>query len=141
MRQLLLNIFPPPKPNFANFITGNNAEMLASLLQWLPSDSHKSPEAPLTDTGFYLFGQPGSGKTHLLKASGLTYLNAALDPALNQVEEPINRLAIDNIQRLNASGQQNLFNLFNRLHADTAHGKHPKLLLSGDTSPQQLNFP
>lgn len=130
MRQLLLNIFPPPRPTFENFISGESQEALSALTNWLKS--------PSEDVGFYLFGPPGSGKTHLLQASGLLFVDARKDPSLLSLEEHSGSVAVDNIELLDATGQQNLFNRFNRSKNDPA--KSSKLLMSGQHPPKQLTI-
>lgn len=57
MQQIPLPIAPASEPSFGNFVVGPNAEAL-HLVQGLVL-----PGAPL-----YLWGPPGSGKTHLLRA-------------------------------------------------------------------------
>ena len=57
MKQIPLPIGPQPEPSFDNFLPGPNAPALQHL-RTLPM-----PAAPL-----YLWGPPGSGKTHLLRA-------------------------------------------------------------------------
>lgn len=57
MRQLPLAIAPGPAPGFDNFVPGGNAAALAALRR-----------RPLASTPLYLWGDAGSGKTHLLQA-------------------------------------------------------------------------
>jgi len=57
MRQLPLGIAPGPAPGFDNFVPGANAAALAAL-----------GRRPLPATPLYLWGEAGSGKTHLLQA-------------------------------------------------------------------------
>ena len=58
MRQLLLDIRPPARPDLARFVAGRNIELMAQL------------EAMLDDTAtermVYVWGAPGSGKSYLL---------------------------------------------------------------------------
>jgi DnaA-homolog protein len=61
MTQLTLPIFPAPQPSFDNFIAGTDVIANAGALQHLRS--LVMPSAPV-----YLWGPPGSGKTHLLKS-------------------------------------------------------------------------
>ena len=60
MQQLTLAITPPPPRDFASFVAGANAAVLAHL-QALAAPA--APAAPV-----YLWGPPGCGKTHLLQA-------------------------------------------------------------------------
>jgi DnaA family protein len=57
MKQIPLDIGPPPQPRFENFLAGPNAQALAHLGQLIP------PSPPV-----FLWGPAGSGKTHLLRA-------------------------------------------------------------------------
>lgn len=60
MRQLLLDIRPPSRPELARFVVGRNGELLAQL------------EAMRAGTAgehtVYVWGAPGSGKSYLLEA-------------------------------------------------------------------------
>ena len=62
MRQIPLAIGPEPLPTFNSFVVGANAAAL-DYLQTLPSVPATPSPAPV-----YLWGPPGSGKTHLLRA-------------------------------------------------------------------------
>lgn len=93
MRQLVLEIAPPLTPAFANFVTGDNAE-LVSRLQGVATG------AP-GEAVVYLWGEPGCGRSHLLQATR----EAAADPG---------RLWIaDDVDRLDADAQVDLFNRIN----------------------------
>jgi len=59
--QLLLDLALPAPPTLDNFEPGGNAEVLAALRAWLDATS---PESCV-----YVWGPPGAGKTHLLRAS------------------------------------------------------------------------
>ena len=113
MRQLLLDLLPETPPSLDNFVVGGNSEAMTGLVAWL------SPEN--RETALLLWGESASGKTHLLRASGATYCDAATDPALAEAEATTctaaTCLAVDNVEALDAAGQIALFNLFNRLRA------------------------
>ncbi|WP_240327729.1 DnaA regulatory inactivator Hda [Dechloromonas sp. HYN0024] len=106
MRQLILDLLPESPPTLDNFVTGGNAETLALFTEWLAGTR--------ADTSFCLWGEAGSGCSHLLQASGFTYVDAGLDPALKSAP-PADQLAIDHAERLDDTGQIALFNHFNRL--------------------------
>jgi len=59
MKQLLLDIKPASPPSLQNFMAGRNAEALASL---------RAAVSPSASHFIYLWGEAGSGKSHLLKA-------------------------------------------------------------------------
>ena len=106
MRQLILDLLPDSPPTLDNFVPGGNAETLAALTGWLAGER--------VDTSFCLWGEAGSGCSHLLQASGFSYIDAALDPGLERSCEA-EQLAVDHVELLNAQGQIALFNHFNRL--------------------------
>ena len=74
MRQLILDLLPETPPTLDNFVAGGNAETLAALTGWLAGER--------TETSFCLWGEAGSGRSHLLLASGFAYVDGARDPAL-----------------------------------------------------------
>ena len=81
-------------------------------------------------------GEIGSGKTHLLHASGARYFDAAETPDLADTEtlgDTAHRIAVDNVEALSETGQIALFNLFNRLRAAGGH-----LLTAASQPPQHL---
>jgi DnaA-homolog protein len=124
MRQLILDLLPESPPTLDNFVPAGNAETLAALTGWL-ANTH-------ADTSFCLWGELGSGCTHLSLASGLEYIDAALQPNLNAL--PDSRfIAIDHVDQLSADGQGALFNLFNRLKASGG-----RLLTASPCAPAHL---
>ena len=62
MQQLVLDIGPAAEPDFDNYVAGPNAEALAQRARVARPGT--LPEAIL-----YLWGEPGSGRTHLLRAA------------------------------------------------------------------------
>jgi DnaA family protein len=109
MRQLALGISPPPDPSLENFVPGDNAELLARLRE-LRSGSYR--EAVL-----YLWGEPGAGKSHLLRA-------LAGGPAL---------AIADDVETLDEAGQIRLFNAINE-----AREAGRTVLAAGKAPPAQL---
>jgi DnaA-homolog protein len=91
MQQLLLDIRPAARPTLGNFIPGPNQELLDHLHRWLNGET---PE-----TALYIWGAPGSGKTHLLNAL------AALKPDM---------VVLDDIESLDAAAQIMAFDAFNQ---------------------------
>lgn len=106
MRQLILDLLPETPPTLDNFVLGANAEAVTALTHWLAGQD--------TTTGFCLYGEPGSGRTHLLLASGFTLIDAAKNPDLRELPTDL-QIAVDNVDALDADGQIALFNHFNRL--------------------------
>ena len=101
MRQLILDLLPETPPTLDNFVAGGNVEALAVFTGWLAGTR--------AETSFCLWGDAGSGSSHLLLASGFAYADAALDPALSRVTD-VQQLAVDHVAELNDAGQIALFN-------------------------------
>jgi DnaA family protein len=130
MQQLLLQLAPPPAPTLDNYVPGRNGAALQALRDIARG---AGPERFV-----YLWGEPGSGRTHLLRglahaASGRKGLYAC--GALEGSAEENKVLALDNVQNLSAGDQVRLFDLYNRLRA--ARGA---LAASGDAAPAQLTL-
>ena len=75
MEQLVFELAPPEPPSFANFVEGRNGEVVARLA------AVARAEAP--DASILLWGAPGGGRSHLLRAVAA----ASLRPAV-YVESP-----------------------------------------------------
>jgi DnaA family protein len=109
MRQIPLAIGPEPARSFENFMAGPNAGAIAHLLAL-------SAGAPPV----YLWGPPGSGKTHLLQAvveqarrQGETsaWFGAGVELPW-EAGEQVRWLLVDDCERLDAAQQQAAFSLF-----------------------------
>lgn len=107
-RQLALPIQPPPAPTLENFVPGGNAELLERLRELRAG---RCAEAVL-----YLWGAPGSGRSHLLQASAREGVVLA-----------------DDVERLDAPGQAALFTAINR-----AREAGSTVLAAGPLPPAQL---
>lgn len=127
MRQLLLELIPPPLPSRENFVVGANAAALAGLAAWLAGSARPNC--------LFLWGEQGAGKSHLLRAVGGCYADAATDPDLAAVPADAPTLAVDNVAALGAAGQVALFNHFNRLQQSAG-----RLLAAGRLPPAQLDL-
>jgi len=136
MHQLILDLLPETPPSLDNFVVGSNGEALAGLAGWLAADSR--------ETLLLLWGEPASGKTHLLRASGARYIDAQDDCALAGLEaataedtmattvtpesipgiptraSPV-RYAIDNIETLDERGQIALFDFIADSDGNAVH--------------------
>ena len=106
MQQLILDLLPESPPSLDNFVPGGNAETLSALTEWLAGAR--------SDTSFCLYGESGCGRSHLLQASGFTYVDAADNSSLHGIAAE-DALAVDNVDQLDADGQVALFALFNQL--------------------------
>ena len=90
MKQLLLDIKPAAAPSLQNFVAGRNAEAIASLNAALSQQNQPK--------FIYLWGESGSGKSHLLSAC-----------------EAIGARVMDDVHLLNNDAQIALFNTYNQL--------------------------
>lgn len=107
-RQLALPISPPPEPTLASFVPGANAELLAHL--------RALAAGRYAESVLYLWGEPGSGRSHLLRASARPGLTIA-----------------DDVDRLDDPAQVALFNAINR-----ARESGGAVLAAGDAPPARL---
>lgn len=125
--QLLLDIAPESPPTLENFVAGRNAELLAALHSGL------GDTAP---PGLYLWGESGSGKSHLLQATVAAARARGLSAEYACGELPATTahlVAIDAVERLNAAAQIGLFARYNQLRADGGW-----LLVAGSSAPAYL---
>jgi DnaA family protein len=110
MQQLPLGISQPAQPAFDNFVAGPNAEALARV--------RELASGTLDERIVYLWGEPGSGRSHLLRAA------ARANPSL---------VVADDVERLDAAAQQALFVAINE-----ARDGGPGVLAAGDRPPARL---
>lgn len=110
MKQLLLNIQPPAAPGFDNFIVGQNQEALASVRAVL---------ADAATTRFvYLWGESGSGKSHLLLAAQAMGAHIA-----------------DDVHTLDEESQIFLFDTYNQIKTEGG-----VLITAGSHAPTQMGL-
>jgi DnaA family protein len=108
--QLVLDLAPPAEPDFDNFVAGPNAEALAAV----------KALAAGKESILYLWGESGSGRTHLLRAA----LRA--NPGL---------VTADDVDALDAAAQQRLFAAINAARQGGA-----PVLAAGREPPLQLGL-
>jgi DnaA family protein len=137
VKQLVLDIRPDAPPTLENFVAGANAELLATVsLLVTPATAAQLPARHI-----YLWGAPGSGRSHLLRAAAdaaratgrPAHLLGAEAVEDNLPETTGALLAIDDVDQLAPAAQIALFNAFNR-----ARGNGQSLLLSGPAAPLGL---
>lgn len=129
MTQLVLNIAPEWSPTLENFMVGRNVELLSALRHALAGTAR--------ERCFFLWGDEGCGKSHLLQAmvdqarmmgQSATYAHAAV-PQFTQV------VAVDNVEALDDAAQIALFQLYNQLRDSGGI-----LLTSGAAAPAHLKL-
>lgn len=131
MKQIPLAIGPDPAQSFENFLTGDNAGAVAHLQALLPG-------APPV----YLWGPPGSGKTHLLHAvvqrlrdgGARAMWCSAAEPAPWAVADERDWLVIDDCHALDPGQQQAAFALF-----VDASSRGAGVLAAGSVPPVDLD--
>jgi DnaA family protein len=136
MQQLLLHLSEPRATTLENFAPGSNSEVLAALHAWLGG--------ALQERCVYLWGLPGCGKSHLLRAvvqasqrcnRALLCTSARELEALDQAAPLPSVIAVDDVQQLPAQTQAVLFRLFQRLGEDDA-----RVLAAGNLAPAGLDL-
>ena len=112
MQQLVLNIGPAVEPDFDNYVAGPNAEAVAAVRGFAARGG--------CEAVMYLWGEPGSGRTHLLRAA------AKANPEL---------VVADDVGQLDAPAQQRLFAAINAAREGAA-----PVLAAGSRPPGQLGL-
>lgn len=132
MKQLVLDIGPDTAPGLDNFVPGDNEALLFAVRRAAAGEGH-----------LYLWGQPGCGRTHLLKATVMAALDAGR-PALYVPAQEVTAalpdtrgllLAVDDVEQLPPDAQIALFNAYNRAQANSQ-----TLLLAGHRAPLELQL-
>ncbi len=132
MKQLALTLAPPPEPSLDNFYPGRNVELVAALRGLADGIS--------AERFFYLWGEPGCGRSHLLRAMagvfaarnmGTVYVGpgSALPPA----DTALRALAVDDVDRLQPGAQVAFFNLYNSVRE-----RQGIVLTAGSRPPAKL---
>ncbi len=127
MTQLLLDIGPVWTPTLDNFVAGRNVELLSALRHALAGDA--------SERCFYLWGEAGSGKSHLLEAAMRQARSDGREAhyARAAVPEAAPAAAVDDVEALDEAGQVALFELYNRQRESGGI-----LLVSGPAAPAHL---
>lgn len=126
MKQLALGIASPPAPAFDNFFPARNAEAVAAL---------RALAAGSGESFVYLWGVPGSGRSHLLGAVAAASRRPARRFDGGVPEDGGLLLLADDVDRLDAAGQRALFNAFNAVRE--AGGA---LVAAGPVPPARLDL-
>jgi DnaA-homolog protein len=136
MKQLALDFASPPRPTLDNFIVSRNGELLDNLRQLAVRQAR---ERFLT-----IWGRPGSGRSHLLKAvvaelqragGSAAYIACRSDTRFGEGLERMDCVAIDDVERLDDEGQISAFDLYNSLRENNG-----ALVASAAAPPVQLTL-
>ena len=138
MKQLALDIGLAPLPTLDNFVGAGNEAALAHLRLWVPNPL-RSPVPT------FLWGESGSGKTHLLRAvrealreqgSRVGWMDAAtLDPP--EYDEHWDAVLLDDTHLYTATQQAMAFNWFVNA-VSPASGSQRWVLAAGNLPPADL---
>ncbi len=123
MSQMLLGIAPEWLPTLDNFVAGRNVELLAALRQ--------AAAGAAEVRAVYLWGEAGSGKSHLLQAMAAQHGVYAT----RAVPEAASVVAVDDVEALDDAAQIALFELYNRMREQGG-----LLLVSGTQAPARLSL-
>ena len=114
MRQLLLDWGAARPQTLDSFVVGRNEELAALLRRIAARDTHGPDQRFVT-----IWGESGSGKSHVLNALNAVGGARLLTPALSSREfvgcADCSLYLVDDCERLNDRQQHALFNLYNQL--------------------------
>ena len=136
MKQLAFDFAAPTLPTLDNFVHGRNGELLQQL--------KRAAAGAGGERFIYLWGQPGSGRSHLLRGvvaevhragASAAYIPCAPGTPLQEGLERVDCVALDQVDRLDAEGQASAFHLFNALRERGA-----ALVASGPAPPARLSL-
>ena len=132
MKQLALTLAPPPEPSLDNFYPGRNAELVVALRGLADGIS--------AERFFYLWGEPGCGRSHLLRAMAgalsarnVVTVYAGTGFALPPADAVPLAIAVDDVDKLQPSAQAAFFNLYNLVRE-----KQGIVLAAGSRPPAKL---
>lgn len=129
MTQMLLGISPDWIPTLENFVAGHNVELLSAL--------NHAMDTTQTERCFYIWGETGSGKSHLLQAAVEKARALGLSAAYTSgsVPEAAQVVTVDDVEQLDDTEQITLFALYNRQRESGG-----VLLVSGGAAPTHLTL-
>lgn len=131
-QQLLLDLLLPSPPTLENFVVGSNGAAVQALHELRAGRA------------VYLWGPPGSGRSHLVHAMGqrehAAYFSAEraathLHDIVTEDTVPYALIAVDDIDQLTDSGQAAVFALYNRWREVASNNQAFALVLAGSHAP------
>lgn len=129
MKQLILDLIPPPAPTLDNFVPGRNGEALKALVD--AASGEKSSAKIL-----YLWGATSSGKSHLVQS--FPPVNSAPEFFADHVgvlPDVPTHFVVDDVHSLTETRQIGIFNLINLINANQMHHL---LIATGNAAPRDL---
>ena len=138
MKQLALNITPTWQPTLDNFVVGRNMEIISTLRHALAGQLATS-RAHASGQCFTLWGEAGSGKSHVLQAifqhAQTMGLAASYTCAVvpEYADNNLSVVATDDVEKLDGEAQIKLFALYNYLRENGG-----LLLVSSHAAPAHL---
>ena len=134
MKQLALILAPPPAPALDNFFPGRNAELLTLLGNLVAGRS--------AERCIYLWGDAGSGRSHLLHATiaglngaGLVCQHVSRGDPIPAPAAQLRAVVVDDVETLDARNQRAFFILYNQLRERAGI-----VLAAGDAPPARLKL-
>jgi DnaA family protein len=136
MKQLALDFAGQPQPTLDNYLAGRNGELVTHLRRLAGRQAG--------ERFLYVWGRPGSGRSHLLKAAvgalqqggtAAAYHACAAGTRLTEGLERMDCVALDDVDRLDEEGQVAAFGLYNALRE-----RDGMLLAAGAAPPVQLRL-
>jgi len=126
---MLLGISPDWIPTLDNFVAESNGELLSVL--------NNSLDTTREESSIFIWGEEGSGKSHLLQAvvQKARALGLSAAYAAGGVPQEAQIVAVDDVELLDEAGQISLFTLYN-CQRETGG----MLLVSGSVAPVHLDL-
>ena len=138
MTQLLLDLEPPARPRFENFIAGRNGEALAAVRRLCTTETTETAQRFV-----YVWGDASSGRSHLLQAAAAEVEGpcfdgaavSAVDIEAMMASDAARRvLIVDDVESTDAATQETLFHAYNALREDPQGA----MIVAGDSAPRDL---
>ena len=136
MKQLALDFASQPLPTLDNFIAGRNGELMENL--------RRLSSGQASERFLYVWGRPGSGRSHLLKGvitalqragAAAVYIACKVDTRFAEGLDRMDGVALDDVDRLDDEGQIAAFDLYNALRE-----RNGALVAGGSAPPVQLTL-
>ena len=131
MEQLIFELATTEPPSFANFVAGANREAVTALMLAASGGGR--------ETGTVIWGPPGAGKSHLMRATVAAAEAAVREARFAAAPAEVGDwadaalVAVDAIDQADSAAQARLFSLYNALRDRGAH-----LVAAGSRPPGRM---